>query len=212
MGIISKGILGGFSGKVGNVIGASWKGIQYMRSLSNYRNTNPSEAQLVQQKRFGLTIGFLQPLTRLLEISFRNYAVKMSGINNALAFNIKNAIAGVYPALELDYSLALISRGELPNALSPSTTMGASGQLTFSWTDNTGIGSARANDQAILVAYCPGQRQAVYVLQGTSRSDMAGTLDISAFVGMEVHTWIGFISENGRNVASSIYTGQVIGT
>src|SRR5690606_508733 len=33
MGIIKQGILGGFSGKVGNVVGASWKGIDYIRSL-----------------------------------------------------------------------------------------------------------------------------------------------------------------------------------
>lgn len=32
MGTIKQGILGGFSGKVGTVIGSSWKGISYMRS------------------------------------------------------------------------------------------------------------------------------------------------------------------------------------
>ena len=31
MGKISQGILGGFSGKVGNVVGGNWKGIDYMR-------------------------------------------------------------------------------------------------------------------------------------------------------------------------------------
>jgi hypothetical protein len=33
MGIVKKGILGGFSGKVGAVVDGSWKGISYMRSL-----------------------------------------------------------------------------------------------------------------------------------------------------------------------------------
>jgi len=33
MGTIKKGILGGFSGKVGTVIGGVWKGIEYMRSI-----------------------------------------------------------------------------------------------------------------------------------------------------------------------------------
>jgi hypothetical protein len=33
MGIIKQGILGGFSGKVGNVVGGTWKGIDYMRVL-----------------------------------------------------------------------------------------------------------------------------------------------------------------------------------
>ena len=33
MGIIKRGILGGVSNKVGNVVGSSWKGIATLRSL-----------------------------------------------------------------------------------------------------------------------------------------------------------------------------------
>ncbi len=33
MGIIKRGILGGFSNKVANVVGSSWKGINTMRAL-----------------------------------------------------------------------------------------------------------------------------------------------------------------------------------
>ena len=32
MGKIGKGILGGISGKVANVVGGNWKGIDYLRS------------------------------------------------------------------------------------------------------------------------------------------------------------------------------------
>ena len=34
MGKIKQGILGGFQGKVGTVIGASWNGIAYMRGIA----------------------------------------------------------------------------------------------------------------------------------------------------------------------------------
>ena len=36
MGTINQGILGGFSGKVGTVIGGSWKGITYMRGIASF--------------------------------------------------------------------------------------------------------------------------------------------------------------------------------
>lgn len=49
MGTIQKGILGGFSGKVGSVIGGNWKGIDYMRSVANKRSFIPSQKQLEQQ-------------------------------------------------------------------------------------------------------------------------------------------------------------------
>ncbi|HEX3025140.1 MAG TPA: DUF6266 family protein [Chitinophagaceae bacterium] len=51
MGTINKGILGGFSGKVGTVIGATWKGIDYMRSKSSKKPGNFSDAQLEQQAK-----------------------------------------------------------------------------------------------------------------------------------------------------------------
>ena len=36
MGRIKQGILGGFSGKVGTVVGASWKGKAYMRGMPQH--------------------------------------------------------------------------------------------------------------------------------------------------------------------------------
>ena len=209
MGTISKGILGGFSGKVGTVIGGSWKGIQYMRSRPGRRSFTPTDKQLAQQLKFALTMRFLQPMAGLLDISFRNFAVRMTGINNAFAYNIQNAVTGTYPAFTIDYSLALVSRGDLPNIPGPAVTPGAGSILTFSWTDNTGSGIAKATDQAILVAYCPSLQQAVYTTAGGLRSALTGDLNASPFAGQTVETWIGFISENGQKVATSIFTGEV---
>ena len=86
----------------------------------------------------------------------------MTGMNNALSYTLDNAITGVYPSFEIDYAVALVSRGGLPNVLGPAVTSGAGSVLTFSWTDNSGVGIAKATDQAILVAYCPELRQAIY--------------------------------------------------
>jgi hypothetical protein len=210
MGTISAGILGGFSGKVGAVIGGSWKGIEYIRSKPGRRRFPPSEGQLAQQEKFALVIRFLQPMAGLLRISFQNFAIRMTGINNAFAYNIQNAVTGTYPSFSIDYSLALVSRGDLPNALSPAVTAGAGNVLTFSWADNTGAGIAKATDQAILVAYCPELKQSVYTTAGGTRSSLAANLDASQFAGQTVQTWIGFISENGQKVATSIFTGEVI--
>ena len=52
MGTIKQGILGGFNGKVGTVIGASWKGITYMRGIAASNSNPQTEAQLDQRARF----------------------------------------------------------------------------------------------------------------------------------------------------------------
>jgi hypothetical protein len=208
MGTINKGILGGFSGKVGSVVGGSWKGIDYMRSKGSNRNANPTEKQLAQQQKFALVMRFLQPMTGLLSITFRDFAIRMTGINNAFAYNIKSAVTGVYPSFAIDYSLALVSRGDLPNALAPAVTSGAGSVLTFSWTDNSGTGSAKATDEAIFVAYCPALKQAIFS-GGAVRSDLTGDLNLVPFSGQLAETWICFISEDEKNVATSIFTGEV---
>lgn len=47
MGKINQGILGGFSGKVGTVVGGSWKGTAYMRGLPTHYTATQSESHLL---------------------------------------------------------------------------------------------------------------------------------------------------------------------
>ena len=208
MGTINKGILGGFSGTVGTVIGGSWKGIAYMRSQPGKRSFNPSEKQLAQQAKFALIMRFLQPMSALLEVTFSNLAVRMTGINSALSYTIQNAVTGTYPTFTIDYALALVARGDLPNALSPAVNAGAGSILTFSWTDNSGSGIASATDMAVMVAYCPAMKQAVYDVGGT-RAGVTADLNASVFAGQQVETWISFITQDGKKSATSFFTGEV---
>ena len=62
MGTYSKGILGSFTGKVGTVIGSSWNGIDYMRSLPRPSSKAPTALQLAQREKFGLVTKFVAPI------------------------------------------------------------------------------------------------------------------------------------------------------
>lgn len=52
MGTIKQGILGGFSGKVGTVIGSSWKGISYMKGRAQSVKNPKTAAQTMQRNYF----------------------------------------------------------------------------------------------------------------------------------------------------------------
>ena len=209
MGTISKGILGGFSGTVGTVIGGTWKGINYMRSQPARRTSNPSEKQLDQQAKFSVATKFVQPLNGLFALSFRNYAVKMTGGNSALSYVLKNAITGTYPAYTISYENVLVSRGDLPNVLNPAVTVVTGTGVKFDWTNNSGTGKAKADDKTILVIYSPTDKMALYTIGSGLRSAETETFSASIFAGQQVETYIAFISEDGKDVATSIYTGQV---
>ncbi len=70
MGTFKQGILGHFSGKVGPVIGSSWRGKSVMRGLPKGRKGKPNQTQLQQQAKFSLMIKFLQPLSALVRETY----------------------------------------------------------------------------------------------------------------------------------------------
>ncbi len=208
MGIITKGILGGFSGTVGTVIGGSWKGIDYMRSQPSRRSASSTQRQLEQRMKFGMIAKFQSAMNNLLNESFRSYAVRMTGANSALSYNIRNAISGTYPDYEIDYSLALVSRGDLPNALNPAAAVSAGVDIAFEWTNNAGTGKAANDDVAVLVVYCPAKQACVWAESG-ERQDQSATITVNGFAGEVVETWIAFFSADGRDTATSIFTGEL---
>ncbi len=209
MGHYVKGILGGFQGKVGTVIGSTWRGIDYMKSLAKKSNRPPTQSQIEHRIKFSLLARFIGSMSRLLMTSFKDSAVRMTGTNSAFAYNYNNAIAGTYPAFTLDYSKVLISKGQLHNAVNPTSATAGNGQLKISWVDNSGIAMANSDDKCIIVVYCPELNQAVYTTAGATRSAASDIINVGNFTGRQVETWVSFISSNGSDIASSIYTGQL---
>ena len=53
MGTLVNGILGGFSGKVGTVVGSFWKGIASMRAYTPNVSSPNTPKQLEQRAKFG---------------------------------------------------------------------------------------------------------------------------------------------------------------
>ncbi|MGB0424873.1 MAG: DUF6266 family protein [Flavobacteriales bacterium] len=138
MGKISQGVLGGFSGKVGNVVGGTWKGIDYMR-IKPANVSNPRTAgQVDQRSKFSTTLKFLQSMTDFLRVGFKLYANKMTQFNAAMSYNLNNAITGTYPNFMIDYASALVSRGGLTGAANGAVSS-SGGLVEFTWTDNTGL-------------------------------------------------------------------------
>lgn len=210
MGTIKQGILGGFSGKVGSVIGSTWKGISYMRGIAQSVANPRTDAQQAQRQKFSVTMGFLQPLSEFLKTGFKNYARRKSGINAAMGYILRNAITGTYPNFAIDYANALVTRGSLPAAMNQATTSTVAGTVVFTWDDNSSEAGASALDKTLLVVYNPLKRQAVTVDQLAGRADGTQTVTVpDLFSGDLVHCYIGFITANGAELSSSRYAGAV---
>lgn len=211
MSTINQGILGGFSGKVGTVIGGSWNGIAYMRGIPTSVSNPRTPAQLNQRARFATVIKFLQPLTPFLRVGFKNQAIKMSAFNAAMSYTVKNAIIGTYPTFEIDYSKALVSRGNLPGALNPEISSTLAGEIEFAWEANSSDTNAMDDDKVMLVVYNPTKQQAVTTVSGNTR--ISGTQSItlpSSFTGDEVQCYISFQNATQSVVSNSQFAGEIV--
>jgi len=210
MGKIRKGILGGFSGKVGTVVGASWKGIAYMRSLPQKVRNPRTESQRMQRSKFALSLNFLQPMTALLRTGWKLYANRQSPFNAAMSYTVFNAITGTYPNYAIDPSKVFISRGGLAPALNASATASAGASIIFDWDDNSGSSAAKQTDKALLAVVNPEKSDAVFDANSARRADSTMTVTVPAdWVGATVEAYIGFISEDGKEVANSVYLGSI---
>jgi len=210
MGKIKQGVIGGFSGMVGNVIGASWKGIAYMRIRPTSVANPKTDAQLDQRMRFTVTLRFLQPLTQFLRIGFKNYAVKMSPFNSAMSWNLLNALQGTYPNYTIDYPNALVVRGKLSPALNQAAASTVAGTVLFTWDDNSDETDASPYDKNLLVVYNPEKNQAVTFSELGERADGTQSVTVpNSFSGDLVHCYIAFITVDGKLLSNSKYAGAV---
>jgi hypothetical protein len=209
MAVISQGVYGGISGKLGNTVGASWKGIHYLRILpASVANPNTPKQQSQRQK-FLITLKFLQPLYEAVNVGYRKFAVKMSPFNSAFSYTIQNAITGAAPDYTIDYAKALLSRGNLTKAQQPQVTSTVAGFVEFAWTPNNTSGNARANDNVLAVIFNPSKNEAVIRNYAGLREDGSVPVEVPAdFAGDTVHTWMSFISNDGI-VSDSVYAGEV---
>jgi len=210
MGTIKQGVLGGFSGKIGTVVGGSWKGINYMRGMASSVSNPRTELQLDQRSRFSTVLKFLKPLTPFLKIGFKNYAVKMTAFNNAMSYNLQNAITGAYPNYSIGYPNALVTRGSLPGALNPEVTSTIADQVEFSWQDNSEESIAAASDATLVVIFNPAKQRAVTMIGGGTRSVGSQVVAVPAsFAGDLVHCYVAFQNANQSVLSDSVYAGAV---
>jgi Family of unknown function (DUF6266) len=211
MAIVPQGITGSFIGKVGPVVGYVSRGKAIMRGRPDIsKSRKPSTLQRQQHAKFSLMNKFLGPIIPFLNETKKTVDVDLTGYNKAFSYNVKNAIAGTYPDLMINYNMVLLTRGDLPNVRSSEVESLSPGQITCRWTDNSGTGLARSDDKAFLAVYCPEiNNNWMYGLDLTDRSAGNCVFNAGLFNGRTVQIYMGFLSSDGKEVSDSLYTGTL---
>ena len=214
---IKTGILGNVSGKVGNVVGGTWKGINYLRTVAANVNNPNTELQAIQRLKFGTMVKFLQPITEFIRVGYKGQAVKMTAFNAAFSYNFHNALTGDYPDFAVDYPRAMVSRGNMAGAINPTCSSAEAAKVILSWEMVSGSGQSSETDTAIFVLFNATKNEALYSLNAGNRVDASIEVVVPAsYSGDTVHCYIAFMTLNSvlggqlRNaISNSSYAGSV---
>jgi hypothetical protein len=148
-------------------------------------------------------------MTAFLRTDWKLYAHRQSPFNAATSYTLANAITGAYPDYSIDASKVLVPRGSLTPAANTNATS-AGGNIDIMWDDNSGVGSAKPTDRALVAVLNPAKAEAITTTEGTERMTGTQTVPVPAdWSGDSVEIYLGFVSEDGKEVSNSVHLGTL---
>ena len=214
---IETGILGGFSGRIGNVVSCYRHGKYYLRTLPEKVNHPNTEKQLAQRMRFTIIQQYLKPISKFIHLGFGAYADGRSAYNAAMSYNLEHALTGSYPFLSIDFAKARVSQGNLPGALNATMQQSGTNGITVTWENVGGAKGAKDTDLAVVLLFDPTTK---YVASFTSAGKRAyGQAHIilpDTPCNKKLYGYLCFINEavlagklNPENISDSCFCGVV---
>ncbi len=207
MGKMTNGIMGPFNGKVGTVVGATWKGIPYMRARPRKRTGPISKKEKANRDKFSVAQYWLKPLLEFVRVGFKDYSPTVVGFGAAKSWMMKNAMEKTEDGFLVDPSHMLVSYGELP--LPANIRLGdiEAGKLPLYW-DVVEKDHGHMYDQCMLLAYDIDNGRTVMKLTGQFKHVGSDTIDIDR-KGKTYHIYAAFIAADRSAVSNSVYLGEV---
>lgn len=204
MGKIKLGVLGGFSGKVGAVIGSRWKSVYYMRGLTDRVHDRNSLKQQTQRAKFAVAQAFAHDVLGFIRLGYSPDLGNRSPYNGLVSYLLHHAMIGSDINWELDFKKVMVSRGSLKPVKVANATI--SGDIVnFTWTNNAGIGDAKATDVAMVLAYNKDDGEAEYDTHAATRGDGQCQLVLpSGWGSANLAVYLGFRNEDAGNCADSM--------
>ena len=209
MGVIKQGILGGFSGKVANVVGSSWKGIAVLKSLPlSVANPNTAGQQAQRGAMTQIVAASRLLLAALIQPYWNPFSQKMSGYNAFVKENIDTFSTSGFTTFADFFS----TRGSLLNVVVSSAVADDSDNtVTVNWTDNSGTADALATDEAVICYY--NATQDYWVTDAGNAIRSAGTIviaDTIAAAADELKVYTSMSRPDISKVSDSVYNAVTV--
>lgn len=207
----TKGALGAFSGKLGNVVGANWRQIDYLRSLPRPSKKPASLLQLAQRAKFGMVTSFLSTIKDVLNIGFGDSKRgRSTGFNEAVKILLNEGVVGQYPDFEIDYEKVTLSKGNLAPLVALEFTEESPMNIELSWESITNNFNSFEDDDVVILIYNK-TKKLFSIYEDVQRRDQSfSTAMPNSFEGDELVSWVFLVNRDGDTTSPSQYAGEVI--
>ena len=204
MGTISQGILRGFSGKVGPIVGFRWKSKYYILARAAKVSNPRTPKQQEQRGKFATAFNFLKNIKPFIRSGYKEFTRERSAFNSAMSYMLKRAVTGDGKDVKIDFDRVLVSTGSLMPVFEGTATQDRD-KMYFDWQDNSGMENAESADIAMLLVYNKDKETAVYDTEAALRSDRHAELSLpNDWEGDELVAYLSFCSADGSCVSNSV--------
>jgi hypothetical protein len=172
-GVISQGILGKVSGKVGPVVGGDWKGINYLRGYVIPANPQTPD-QVTQRTRFTVIQDYVrQVLSTLVQPYWDQYQSGQSGYNAIMSDWMLNADGS-----NLLVAACKASKGTLsPQSIATAVYLTGSGELSLTWVQSL-VGNQLATDVVRILVFNKASGILYFKSPSSERSEAGTTVEL----------------------------------
>jgi len=213
---VTPGSVGIMTGKTGDVIVQRWRGIPVGRSARTVWTAPPTQKQLEQQAKFGLTNSFFGVMKKAVKMGYRSKS-KIRGNNAAAQDHLERAIIGTYPDYQLDYTQVKVTKsnnGFTGGFIVKSNPL-PDAKVSLSWSvlDRLHVipELGTPKDFVNVAFYNVTKHKGVFCFGEAERSAGTAIFDLPYSVeGDEFHAYLFFTSRDGKYVSDSDYAGSFI--
>lgn len=211
MGKYKNGVNGQFSGKVGNVVGVTRYGEDYIRSVPELRVDKPSEKQIRQRNIMSMISSWLKPIKFIIAVGFKVFKGSKTPINQVFSLIFKEALIVNGNEISIDYKHVVLSKGELLVSFVFEILALIDSILQIKWQNFNASIYNKADDKATFVVYNPAKEKFVSFVGIADREAEQADLKLPAeFTGDTVHCWMQYVDTIGDKVSTSTYLGEVV--
>lgn len=208
---LKSGLLGPVSGKIGPVVGSSWKNINYVKERPKKKNKNlrRTPAQLANEKKFTFIQQWFVPFYPYITVGFANLASDRTEINAAFSANFKSVFSGIWPDITVDYSKLMVSIGELQGLNLVTIQRTAALKIDLVW-ERSQLRNISFDDQLMLVLYSPELKIADGFIGGVRRNALSYSHEMDPMLtGQAVEAYLSVTTSDRKSISNSIYLGRI---